>query len=142
MVIDERPLRRGLQLQGALPVLLADVPGRGHHVHPGPPRQAAQPGRVAAQLDGARLDQRPAAGQDKGLQLGRGPLLVVQHQVQFAAHLFAGRAGQQVLVPIGRPELLRGDVTHHGTDQSLHRATSLEPSHFGMVSGRATVREP
>jgi diacylglycerol kinase (ATP) len=36
-------------------------------MHAGPPGQATQPRQVAAQLRGARLDQRPAARLDDGL---------------------------------------------------------------------------
>ncbi len=73
-------------------------------------REAAQPCRVAAELRGGRLDQGPAARLEERPQLRGGPLLVAEHQIVVVADMLARRTGQQVLVGVGRPELLGGDV--------------------------------
>jgi hypothetical protein len=63
----------------------------------------------------------PPACLDERLQLGGGPLFVVQHQVRIAADLLAHWAGQQMLVGVGRPELLGGDVPKDGAHEPAHR---------------------
>jgi hypothetical protein len=116
----ELPLRRGLEVERSPPVILADVPGGGHHVDPRPLREAAQAGRVTAELRGAHLDDGSAARLQERQQLRGGAPLVVEHQIGVVAHPLPRRAGQQVLAGVGRHELLRGDVTKDGPHEPGH----------------------